>query len=248
MFYQARLVRSALRTTKQVRTVFNRQNEYQRFKPKNESISPNRRPVLVACAAITGGYGAYWYFKNQDVVEWTGRQRLMAVSRESELRMGEMAFEELKRQHASTILPHNHPWYRAVWKVCSELIEASGQDHTPAFRWELLIVNSRMANAACLPGGKIVVYTGILPILPDENSLAVVLAHEIGHALARHGAEKMSSFYLVMAVDVALQLIVGMNFAYLTRIVSELAFNLPFSRKLEIEADEIGLALMTKGR
>jgi predicted Zn-dependent protease len=82
-------------------------------------------------------------------------------------------------------------------------------DRVAGYKWEFNAVNNKEANAWCMPGGKIVVYTGLLPITQDEASLAFGMGHEIGHAIARHGNERMSQMLLAqtggMALDVALQ-------------------------------------------
>jgi predicted Zn-dependent protease len=119
------------------------------------------------------------------------------------------------------------------------------------YAWEYKLVESKDVNAWCMPGGKIVVYSGILPITLNEAGLATVMGHEVSHALANHGAQRMSAAQLQQlgAVGVALatnnesadkqemwQKYYGMG--------SQLGGMLPFSRSHESEADKIGLALM----
>src|SRR5262249_16589289 len=119
------------------------------------------------------------------------------------------------------------------------------------FTWEYRLVRSRQVNAFCLPGGKVVVYTGILPVCETEAGLATVMGHEIGHALAHHGAERMAQERLVAIGTTAVagsldnvspqqrQMIYGVLGAG-----SKFGILLPFSRKHESEADHIGLLLM----
>ena len=125
----------------------------------------------------------------------------------------------------------------------------------PRFRWEFKTVDKNEPNAFCLPGGKIVVYTGLLPITKTEAGLAVVIAHEVAHALARHGAERMSDQMVASvgtaAASVALAATVsGRSRTYLPAMMAAVGagatvgYILPMSRAQESEADRIGLVLM----
>lgn len=119
------------------------------------------------------------------------------------------------------------------------------------YQWEFNLIESDEVNAWCMPGGKVVIYTGILPITKDETGLAVVMGHEIAHAIAQHGSERMTQGLLQqlggMALDVALQ-----NEPAATRqlfltaygIGSTLGVILPYSRTHESEADRLGLIFM----
>jgi predicted Zn-dependent protease len=133
-----------------------------------------------------------------------------------------------------------------------ELMKQLNQSHRIAgFQWEYHLLESKEVNAWCLPGGKIAVYTGLLPITKDEAGLAVVMGHEVGHALAEHGNERMSQALIAemggMALDVALS-----EQPQQTRDLYGQAYGLgahygallPFSRAQETEADKIGLVLM----
>jgi predicted Zn-dependent protease len=133
-------------------------------------------------------------------------------------------------------------------------LEANGSPHyLDDYRWEYKLVQDDQVNAWCMPGGKIVVYTGILPVTKTEEGLAVVLGHELSHALLNHGQQNMSAGYLqqlgLLGVQIGAQaaglssdatdlLVIG---TYLT---SSIAGLLPFSRSNESEADHYGLILM----
>jgi len=122
------------------------------------------------------------------------------------------------------------------------------------YKWEFnLIEDDKMINAWCMPGGKVAVYTGILPITRDENGLAVVLGHEVAHAIARHGNERMSQAMLAsmggMALSVALKEKPGQTRQLCMAafgVGASLAFLLPYSRIHESEADRIGLTIMAR--
>jgi predicted Zn-dependent protease len=120
------------------------------------------------------------------------------------------------------------------------------------YKWEFnLVKNDTTQNAWCMPGGKVVVYSGILPLTKDRNGLAVVLSHEIAHAIARHGSERMSQELLTQLGGIALDVAIKdkpdqtksiFNTAYGAG--SQLGVLLPFSREHELEADKLGLIFM----
>jgi len=122
------------------------------------------------------------------------------------------------------------------------------------YKWEFnLIEDSKTVNAFCLPGGKIVVYTGILPVAKNENGLATVMSHEVAHALANHGGERMSQQLLVQAGGMGLAQIMKTKPALAQQLLmqaygagSQVGILLPYSRSHESEADHIGLILMAR--
>ena len=121
-------------------------------------------------------------------------------------------------------------------------------DALSGFQWEFQLVESKDVNAWCMPGGKVVVYSGLLPVAANEEGLAVVMGHEIAHAIAYHGNERLSQGLLKQFGGVALQ-VATMNKPAETRALFMLAYGvgssvgviLPFSRKHELEADRFGL-------
>ncbi|HXJ97623.1 MAG TPA: M48 family metallopeptidase [Gelidibacter sp.] len=129
-------------------------------------------------------------------------------------------------------------------------LDANGyQGYLKDYKWEYKLVDDKTVNAWCMPGGKIVVYTGILPIAKDEAGLAAIMGHEVSHALANHGQQRMSAGMVQQLGAVAGNVVIKdpatlsiFNQAY--GVGSELGGMLPFSRSHETEADEIGLYLM----
>lgn len=121
-------------------------------------------------------------------------------------------------------------------------------DRVAGFKWDFNVVESNDVNAWCMPGGKVVFYTGILPICQDEDGIAVVMGHEVAHAIARHGNERMSQGLLVQGGGMALDIATA-NQPAQTRALFGQAYGLgatvgailPFSRLHESEADEMGL-------
>jgi predicted Zn-dependent protease len=116
------------------------------------------------------------------------------------------------------------------------------------YKWEFNLVNDKEANAWCMPGGKVVVYSGLLPLTQNEAGLSIVLGHEIAHAIAQHGSERMSQGLLQQMGGTALQIAIANKpaetqtmFLNAYGIGTSLGATLPFSRKAETEADKYGL-------
>src|ERR1051326_3122461 len=118
----------------------------------------------------------------------TGRRQLSLVSAGQEAQLGLTEFEKLKQD---TPISRDPAANALLQKVGKRIAAAAGNDLQNA-QWEFVVFESKEANAFCLPGGKIGVYTGILPITRDEAGLATVLGHEVAHATAHHGGERMS--------------------------------------------------------
>ena len=119
------------------------------------------------------------------------------------------------------------------------------------YRWEYKLIDSKEVNAWCMPGGKIVVYSGILPITKDDAGLATVMGHEVSHALANHGAQRMSAAQLQQLGAVGVAVATGSQseekqqmWQQYYGLGSQVGVMLPFSRSHESEADKIGLTLM----
>lgn len=119
------------------------------------------------------------------------------------------------------------------------------------YRWEYKLIDSKEVNAWCMPGGKIVVYSGILPITKNDAGLATVMGHEVSHALANHGAQRMSASQLQQLGAVGVAVATGGQSAEKQQMWqqyygmgSQVGVMLPFSRGHETEADKIGLTLM----
>jgi predicted Zn-dependent protease len=138
-------------------------------------------------------------------------------------------------------------------KVASErwLAANNHSDYLNGYNWEYNLVEDKSVNAWCMPGGKIVFYTGILPICKDDAGIAAVMGHEVAHALANHGQQRMSAGMLQQLGQLGAAVAVGNQDPKTQQMVmqaygigSQVGVMLPFSRKHESEADMIGLTLM----
>ena len=131
-------------------------------------------------------------------------------------------------------------------------IENGLEEELKNYAWEFNLVESNEVNAWCMPGGKVVFYTGILPLTKDENGLAVVMGHEIAHAIADHGNERMSQGIMTQLGGVALAVAVSEKPEQTQQLWmnafgagAQLGVLLPFSRLHESEADHLGLIFMS---
>jgi predicted Zn-dependent protease len=139
-----------------------------------------------------------------------------------------------------------------IKNAAQKWLTAVGQpDYLKDYQWEYKLVEDKAVNAWCMPGGKIVVYTGILPITKDEAGLATVMGHEVAHALLNHGQQRMSAGMLQQVGAAGLGIAVG-DSSPETQALAMTAYGagsqmfgmLPFNRSHESEADKIGLILM----
>ncbi len=175
----------------------------------------------------------------------TGRRQLNLVSAEQEMQLGLQSFEQMKQE----VPISKDPAANALVKQVGERIAAVAD--LPGAKWEFVVFDSKEANAFCLPGGKIGVYTGILPITKDADGLATVLGHEVAHAVAHHSGERMSQGIALETVGQGLGSALSDN-KYQSLVMglygvgSQVGVLLPYSRKQESEADHIGLIYMAR--
>jgi predicted Zn-dependent protease len=187
---------------------------------------------------------------------YTGRSQLLMSSVSEEAQMGAQAYEQVKSD--PKMRPSQDPReIEPVKRVAARIIEAAKRSKyaevAQQFQWEVTVIkDDKTANAFALPGGKMAVYTGIFPMAKTEAGLAAVMGHEVVHALARHGAERMSQGQLTNA---GLQVVgaaagaaggggmLGQAAMAALGVGAQVGVLLPFSRKHESEADYVGILL-----
>jgi len=192
-------------------------------------------------------------------VPYTGRSQLSLVPDSQVLALSRSSYQQVLSQSK---LSDDHEATAAVGEV-GRRIAASAEDfmrdHGYAdqvrdYDWEFaLLEDDEMVNAWCMPGGKIAVYTGILPVTEDENGLAVVMGHEVAHALANHGGERLSHLLLVELGAAGLSQALREE-PEMTQVLalaayglgSQIGLVLPYSRTQEYEADRIGLMITVR--
>ncbi|GAA5941347.1 hypothetical protein JCM3775_001549 [Rhodotorula graminis] len=200
-----------------------------------------RSPVFL----VLVGAGGTYYIAHLEKVPETGRWRFMDVSPDMEKQMGAQGLQEVMGEYGGKVLPDYHPTARYVQGVVKRLIRANGlEDKLGGDKegWKTHVVKEDgTKNAFVLPNGSIFVFSGILSVANDEDSLACVLGHEIAHQVARHSAERMSGmkvFYGLAFLLSSFGIDMGLSQVFLNYV-----FSLPNSRKNETEADLIGLRL-----
>jgi predicted Zn-dependent protease len=188
-------------------------------------------------------------FQGCATVPVTGRSQLRMVSDEQEMQLGLTSFDQMKKE----VPVSRDPAANALLQKVGQRIAAAAAHDLPNAKWEFVVFESKEANAFCLPGGKIGVYTGILPITKDEAGLATVLGHEVAHAAAHHGAERISQSMVLQAGEQVVGAAVASYdpkyqaaAAAAYGVGSQVGVMLPFSRKDESEADHIGLIYMAR--
>lgn len=196
-------------------------------------------------------YLLYYYFSNLEKVPVTGRSQLVDITREEEVALGLSSYQEILSQ---SDLVRDGEQLDAVRSIGYRLVEAArAQGIDPGYEWEFNLIASDQANAFALPGGKVAVYTGLLPVAANADGLSAVMGHEIAHAIARHGAERMAYQKLTRIGALAASFALGDLGIQGQRMVqgalgvgTQYGILLPFSRKHESEADRIGLLLLAQ--
>jgi metalloendopeptidase OMA1, mitochondrial len=196
--------------------------------------------ILLIVAVLTLGTGC----RSAPI---TGRKQMLLIPETQEVSMGLTAFNDVAEKEP---LSQNAQYNELVQRVGQRIAAVAGR---PDYKWEFKVIASEQQNAFCLPGGKVAVYEGIIPVCATEAGLAVVMSHEIAHALARHGGERMSQNMAVDGVKQAVSYVMQNQEATRKEIVmqayglgSQYGVLLPYSRKHESEADHIGLMMMSR--
>lgn len=172
----------------------------------------------------------------------TGRKQLVLLSDSQATEMGLTAYQKILKENK---LATDKGQIERVQRIGKRIAIASGRTD---LQWEFNVIQDDSPNAFALPGGKVGVNTGLFKVAKDDNQLAAVMAHEVGHAIARHGSERMSQQMAVQAGLAGLGIAGGQaaQYAELAATAATLGVILPFSRTQEAEADHIGVIMMAK--
>ena len=207
---------------------------------------------------LFAGYAAYYWFSNRQVDPYTGEKVLIdgSISIDEEKAMGLQAYQDILSKERP--VDPNSQIAQQVRDIAKRLIAkvpeveaqmAADSGHKPnraweSFEWEVNVIQSEQANAFCLPGGKMAVYTGLMPVAQNADAVAVVMGHEIAHALLRHGAQRISQQKLGQLGQMA-GAVSGMDpqSQQMMQAAMGYGFLLPYARKHETEADAVGLML-----
>lgn len=189
-------------------------------------------------------------------VPLSGRRQLILVSDAEVLNLSNQSYQSYMQE----AVPSSNTTQTNMVKNCGTKIQHAVESYFASqgasslldgYQWQFTLVKDDTPNAFCLPGGKVVVYDGILPYTANETGLAVVLGHEIAHAVAKHSNERISQEMLIQTGSSVLDALMGSKSEQTRTIVSSIyglganyGVMLPFSRKQEYEADKLGLIFM----
>jgi predicted Zn-dependent protease len=227
-----------------------------------EQGAPRRRGLFgglrLWVLLLFAGYAVFYWFSNRSTDPYTGETVLIdkSITPEDEKALGLQAYQEILAQEPA--LDRNSQISQQVREIAQRLIakvpqveDALAAEHgmqaphvEQAFDWDVNVIQSDQGNAFCLPGGKIAVYTGLVPVAQNADAMAVVMGHEISHALLRHGAQRMSEQKLAQLGQMA-GAMSGMDQSQMQAVMAVYGYGraLPYARKQESQADEMGLML-----
>ncbi|MCI4567389.1 M48 family metallopeptidase [Lysobacter sp. CFH 32150] len=207
---------------------------------------------------LFAGYAAYYWFSNQTVDPYTGEKAVIdkTLSVEDEEALGLQAYQEILSQERP--VDPNSPAARQVREIAQRLIAKTDEVEAAlaaetgqppqyisrGFEWDVNVIQSDQVNAFCLPGGKMAVYTGLFNVAKNTDAMAIVMGHEIAHALLRHGAQRMTQQKVGQIVQMG-GAVSGMDAGSQQMVMAAMGYGvlLPYARKHETQADYVGLML-----
>lgn len=210
------------------------------------------KTLLIVCMGAAMVTGCATESTTQSGAVGADRKQFMIVSEEDAQRAGSAQYAQLKQQFAARgALNSDKKQYDRLVAIANNIIPQTAVFRSDAlsWKWEISLFNSDEINAFCMPGGKIGVYSGLINKLKlTDDEIAVVMGHEIAHALREHSREQMSQALGQQAIFAGLSIFTGMNATQLNVLqqAAEVGLTLPHSRKDEREADRIGLELAAR--
>ena len=235
---------------------FGQQAYGQQQAPRRRGLFGNVRWWILLLFA---GYAAFSWFGSKQTDPYTGEDAHYGASPQEESELGTQAYQQVlgDAQAQRALLPANDPTSQQIRQIAQRLVARVPQvaadlaalhnQPTPdlsSYQWDVNVIQSEEANAFCLPGGKIAVYTGLIPVAKNADAMAVVMGHEIAHALLRHGAQRMAQQKLVQMGQMAAG-VAGVDQSTMSALGAGVQYGLvlPYGRGHETQADEVGLML-----
>src|SRR5688572_28101350 len=164
-----------------------------------------RRSLTILPLILAIGFALFQYFGAEKVtIPDTGRSVRVAMSTEQEQALGLQSYREVMAQSDVVTSGREHQLVTEVARRLAQAVGSAGE----GFNWQVSLIRSDQVNAFCLPGGKIAVYTGILPVAQNEAGLAAVMGHEMAHAVARHGSQRL------LRINLAQTIMTGAQFSF----------------------------------
>jgi len=220
-----------------------------------EAVETHKKKFIFGGASLLGGFG-YVYESHIQICEVTGRKRFVALTPEQVKKVANAEFANLLDEFGPDIANHRNPIYKRVVQVSNRLLQGN-KDLRPIYdkNWTVTVVDQPVKNAFVLPSGNIFVFKGMLDMCENDDQLAVIIGHEMAHSVLGHAGEILTRASFIQAV-----LLLPMAFLwallpndgiaivanwFIDQVV-ELILELPFSREMEMEADEVGLVMAAK--
>ncbi|XP_051867817.1 metalloendopeptidase OMA1, mitochondrial [Pristis pectinata] len=220
-----------------------------------EKVKKNKWRILFGLCGLLGVIGMY-FWTHLDKSPITGRSRLLVFSKRQFLKLAEFEYQSVLENYKDKFLPADDPVYKTIQSVFNQLVEKNkdvpGVSETT---WVINVVEDPEINAFVLPNGQVFILTGLLKAVADADQLACILGHEMAHCLLAHGAEHASIIQLLDFVSLVFLTLTWAVFPrdslallgqWIQGKLIQYMFDRPYNRKLEIEADEIGLQLAAK--
>jgi len=220
-----------------------------------DAAKTHRKKFVVAGSSLVGGL-AYAYESHIQECGVTGRRRFVALTPDQTKKISKVEFENLLEEFGPDILPDRHHIYERVVKVSNRILQGN-KDIRQIYdkNWTVTVVDQPVKNAFVLPSGNIFVFKGMLDLCENDDQLGIILGHEMAHTVLGHVAEKltMASFVqMVLLVPMAVLWAVLPNDGvalvanwFIDKVITVMV-DLPFSRDMEMEADEVGLVMAAK--
>ncbi|KAI0582641.1 hypothetical protein TUN199_06664 [Pyrenophora tritici-repentis] len=255
-FLAPRSITPSLRNHAQIRCynrIGGRGPQYKRFSASNSSYTDllyrwAASPTFYRDVGIITAGSAGIYLYNLEEVPVSGRRRFNIIPPSLEAKLSESTVAQIKEGYKGRILPENDYRVQQVRRVLERLLPFAEGEGVRNVNWEVNVIDSPEQNAFVTSGGKVFVFTGILPMCKTEDEIAAVLGHEIAHVVARHTAHTRESLTFAPFILLGCLVLAAYDVSMST---SSAAFNfflqMPASRKHEAEADYIGLLMMAQG-
>ena len=213
-------------------------------------MQPRHFTILPIVLAL--GYILFKTLFTPTVTNPDGSKHHVAMNSQQEEALGIQSYQQVLQQEGANRIMSG-PEVDMVTRVARRLAAAASEKSQVQYQWEVSVIRSNEVNAFCLPGGKIVVYTGILPIAQNDSGLATVLGHEMAHATSHHGAERMYDQQITQALEMgAAGSLQNMDYQHQAAAmaaigaVGKYAGTLPYNRGQESQADHVGLLYMAR--
>lgn len=222
------------------------------------------RPTFYRDVGLITAGGGVLYVYNLEEVPVSGRRRFNIITPNMEVALGRSTVDQIKQEYAGQFLPDHDPRVEQVKRVLARLLPYVQGEGMQGLEWEVHVIDSPEQNAFVVPGGKVFVFTGILPLCVNEDGIAAVLGHEVAHVVAHHTAlvqllsyseaephanlccsERMSHAPIVL-IGMLILAQFDVSF-YFSQMLLNFVLSMPASRKHEAEADYIGLMMMAQG-